>query len=69
MWFLASLFTTFGAAYAYRKVERFSAEIAIGCVAIGLIGVVSALIIAPWQIQLALLMGVVLSSRLLDTPS
>lgn len=64
MWFLASLVTTFSAVYTYQKVERSSAEVATICVALGLIGLVLSLIIAPWPIQLALVVGLLLSSRL-----
>ncbi len=67
MWFLASLVTTFSAVYTYRKVERSSAEVAIICVALGLIGVVLSLIIAPWPIQLVLVTGLLISSRLFET--
>jgi hypothetical protein len=66
MWFIASLVTTLGAAYAYQKSENFSAEIAMICVAIAIVSLFVTLIAAPWQIQLLLLLAL-LSYRVAQT--
>jgi hypothetical protein len=67
MWFLLSLVTAISAVYAYPKAERFSAEVAIACVAIGLIGAGLALIIAPWPIQGLLVLSAIASSRFIGS--
>ncbi|MGJ3244971.1 MAG: hypothetical protein ACFE0J_18105 [Elainellaceae cyanobacterium] len=63
MWFIASLLTAIGAAYIYEKSENVSAELAIACVAVALIGSILTIISAPWPIQLVLLVLALFSYR------
>ncbi len=63
MWFVTSLLTVVGAAYFYEKSEKYSAEVAMLCVAIAVPGTVLTLIAAPWPIQLLLLLAVLFSYR------
>lgn len=61
MLFIASLVTSIGAVYLYEKCEKTRAEVAIACVPVALISIVLALVIAPWQIHLLLLVGALVS--------
>lgn len=60
MWFIAALFTL-GAAYIYGKAGRASDEIAITCIPVSFCGLLFTLISAPWQIQVLLLVGALVS--------
>ena len=66
MLFITALFTTLGAAYLFEKLALYSQEVAIGCLSIALIALVTTLVVAPWQFQLLLLVGL-LSYRLSNT--
>lgn len=64
MEFVAALMTMLGAVLLYEKVQRVSLEVAVGCLSVALLSLVLAIILAPWQIQLMLLLGIFLSSSL-----
>jgi hypothetical protein len=61
MVFITSLVTAIGAAYLYEKSEKTYPLVAIACVPIAMLSLLSLLIFAPWQIQLLLLIGVLVS--------
>lgn len=61
MGFLSALILMLGAAFLYGKVQRASVEIAVGCVAVTLLSLVVAIVIAPWPIQMLILIGVLAS--------
>jgi hypothetical protein len=62
--FIATLFVMLVALFLYGKVHNVSVEIAVGCVAVAILSLVVAIVIAPWQIQTVMLVGVLLSSSL-----
>jgi hypothetical protein len=62
MWFIAALLIMLGSAFLYEKSQKMSVEIAVGCIAVTLVSLVIAIVVAPWQIQLMLLVGILLSS-------
>lgn len=62
MGFIAALSITLGAVVLYERAHNRSDEVAIGCVAVALLGLVISIVIAPWPIQLMMLLGVLLAS-------
>lgn len=62
--FIATLVIMLVALFLYGKVQAVSVEIAVGCVAVALLSLVIAIVIAPWQIQTMMLVGVLVSSSL-----
>jgi hypothetical protein len=62
MSFITALLISIGSALLYEKVQLRSLEVAVGCVAVALFSLIVAVVIAPWQIQLLLLLGIWLSS-------
>lgn len=67
MSFITALLISIGSALLYEKVQLRSLEVAVGCVAVALFSLIVAVVIAPWQIQLLLLLGIWLSSVLSKT--
>lgn len=63
--FIATLVIMLLALFLYGKVQNVSVEIAVGCVAVAILSLVIAIVIAPWQIQTLMLLGVLLSSSLI----
>ncbi|WP_339384579.1 hypothetical protein [Oscillatoria sp. FACHB-1407] len=59
--------TSIGAAYLYEKCEKTRAEVAIACVPVAIISLLLALMVAPWQIQLLLLVGALASYQYTKT--
>lgn len=62
MGFVTALLMAVGATFLYEKAQLRSVEVAVGCLAIALFGLVGALVLAPWPIQLLLLLGILGSS-------
>ncbi|MFM7428037.1 MAG: hypothetical protein ACKO7W_24065 [Elainella sp.] len=62
MGFVTALLMTVGATFLYEKTQLRSVEVAVGCLALALLGLVVTLILAPWPIQLLLLLGILGSS-------
>lgn len=62
MGFIAALGITLGAVFLYEKIQSWSVEVAIGCIAVALLSLVVTIVIAPWPIQLLLLLGVLFAS-------
>ncbi len=62
MGFVTALLVTVGATVLYEKAQLRSLELAIGCLAAALCGLLATLVLAPWPIQLLLLLGVLSSS-------
>lgn len=60
--FIATLIIMLVALFLYGKVQSVSVEIAVGCVAVALLSLVVAIVVAPWQIQTLMLLGLLLSS-------
>ena len=67
MLFITALFTTLGTAYLFKKLVVYSQEVAIGCLFVALVAFIVTLIVAPWQFQLLLVIGSLLSYRFSDT--
>jgi hypothetical protein len=63
--FIATLVVMLVAIFLYGKVQNVSVEIAVGCIAVALLSLVIAIVIAPWQIQTLMLVGVLVSSSLM----
>jgi hypothetical protein len=61
MGFVTALLMTIGATFLYEKAQLRSVEVAVGCLAVALCGLVAALVLAPWPVQL-LLLGILLAS-------
>ncbi|MBF2050999.1 hypothetical protein [Leptolyngbya sp. 7M] len=62
MGFITALMIMLGSAFLYEKVQTRSVEVAVGCMAVALVSLVVAIVVAPWQIQLLMLLGILLSS-------
>jgi hypothetical protein len=62
--FIATLVIMLIALFLYGKVQSISVEVAVGCVAVAILSLIVAIVIAPWQIQTMMLVGVLLSSSL-----
>jgi hypothetical protein len=57
MGFVATLLIMTGAVLLYDRVQQISMEVAVGCIGVALVCLVAAIALAPWPIQLLLLMG------------
>jgi hypothetical protein len=66
MGFVATLLIMVGAVLLYDRVQQISMEVAVGCMAVALLSLVIAIVLAPWPIQLLLLVGVLLSPSLVE---
>lgn len=62
--FIATLVIMLIALFLYGKVQSFSVEVAVGCVAVAILSLIIAIVVAPWQIQTLMLVGVLVSSSL-----
>ncbi len=69
MGFITAVIVTVTSALLYEHFQRTSMEIAVGCVVVTLISLTVAIVIAPWQIQGLLLLGVLLSPALVKSDS
>lgn len=67
MGFVTALMVMFGSVFLYEKSQNISVEVAVGCIGIAILSLVIAIVLAPWQLQLLLLLGVVLSTSLIKT--
>jgi hypothetical protein len=67
MWFIAALCTAVGAAYVYEKSEKTFQTVAIACIPVVIGAGLLALIMAPWPLQLMLLIGILASDPLAKT--
>jgi hypothetical protein len=66
MGFITTIIIFVGALFSYRQLHNISVELAVGCMVVALVSLVIAIVLAPWPIQLLMLLAVLLSPSLLE---